>query len=109
MIGEDFAALVDRSVGGMGLSREDIREWCIHPGGKRILDAVHKSLAFTNDQLDDCYQVLRDYGNMSSPTILFVLKRIMRRLTGGQPDGVRRVFGAAFGPGLTMETFIASA
>jgi predicted naringenin-chalcone synthase len=54
--------------------------------------------------------VLKDYGNMSSPTILFVLKKMLHRvLVHGVIGKEGDIFGAAFGPGLTMETFIASA
>ena len=53
----------------------------------------------------DVFEVLNEYGNMSSPTILFVLKRIQQALDKKQPNNI---FGAAFGPGLTIETFILS-
>ena len=56
--------------------------------------------------LSDCYETLKEFGNMSSPTILFVLQKIMNQLRN---DEKANIFGAAFGPGLTMETFIASA
>ena len=105
MIEEDFEVLVNQALKAAGLGKEDITSWCIHPGGKRILEAVHKSLGFTNGQLQPCYDVLRDYGNMSSPTVLFVLERIMAGLHKKERN---RIFGAAFGPGLTMETFILS-
>jgi predicted naringenin-chalcone synthase len=106
LIEEDFDNLVTHALAGRDLAKKDISHWCIHPGGKKILEAVHKSLAFTNGQLQHCYDVLKEYGNMSSPTVLFVLQKIMR-LTALQKN--ERVFGAAFGPGLTMETFILSA
>ena len=75
------------------------------------MEAVHKSLGFTNGQLQHCYDVLSNYGNMSSPTILFVLKRIQQELNDRKSDGDQpgKIFGAAFGPGLTIETFILSA
>src|SRR5262249_1036414 len=76
LIEEDFNGLVQEAIGSAGLSREDITDWCIHPGGKKILEAVHNSLGFTNGQLEYCYDTLRDYGNMSSPTVLFVLDKI---------------------------------
>ena len=55
------------------------------------------------------YTVLKDYGNMSSPTILFVLKEIMKELETAE-DASRKanILGAAFGPGITLETFILS-
>jgi len=106
LIEEDFNRLVSEAAGAAGLHKEDITHWCIHPGGKKILEAVHNSLEFTNGQLQHCYDILNDYGNMSSPTVLFVLKRIQEALDKKQRNNI---FGAAFGPGLTIETFILSA
>jgi len=101
LIEADFGGLVGRVLQRGGLEQDSIGHWCIHPGGKKILDAIAKSLSLRNGQLDDSYAILGAYGNMSSPTILFVLRRMMSRPDPG------RILGAAFGPGLTMETFIA--
>ena len=101
LIEEDFAALVRRALEKTNSREETISHWCIHPGGKKILDSIGKSLQLTSGCLDISYEVLKEYGNMSSPTILFVLQRIMDKLDYRQPN---KVFGAAFGPGLTMET-----
>ena len=106
MIEENFDGLVQQALAAANLNKQDITHWCIHPGGKKIIEAVHKSLGFTNGQLQPCYDVLRDYGNMSSPTVLFVLEKIMIALNKKEKN---TIFGAAFGPGLTMETFILSA
>lgn len=106
LIEEDFNQFANDAMKGTGLTKEDITHWCIHPGGKKILEAVHNSLEFTNGQLQHCYDVLNDYGNMSSPTVLFVLERIQKALDKKQRNNI---FGAAFGPGLTIETFILSA
>jgi predicted naringenin-chalcone synthase len=106
LIEEDFEDLVDNALEAAGLIKSDIMHWCIHPGGKKILEAVHKSLGFTNGQLEASYDVLKHYGNMSSPTVLFVLKKMMEKRL---PGSTGKIFGAAFGPGLTMETFILSA
>jgi predicted naringenin-chalcone synthase len=105
LIEEDFNGLVNRALTGTAVVKENVSRWCIHPGGKRILNAIHKSLGLQNGELDASYEVLKNYGNMSSPTILFVLKSIIEN--GLAPDD--KIFGAAFGPGLTMETFVASA
>jgi len=105
LIEEDFNHFTNAAMKGTGLTKEDITHWCIHPGGKKILEAVHNSLGFTNGQLQHCYDVLNDYGNMSSPTVLFVLERIQETLDKKQRN---HIFGAAFGPGLTIETFILS-
>jgi len=101
LIEEDFEQLVQRALLQADIRKEEIRQWCIHPGGKRIIEAIQKSLELMPDNLEASYKVLREYGNMSSPTLLFVLKELMQQQTSGP------VFAAAFGPGLTMETFTA--
>ena len=103
LIEEDFVALTNKAMVGKELSAADIDYWCIHPGGRKILEAIRKSMDLKEEQLKESYDVLREYGNMSSPTILFVLKKFF---THRQKN--KKLFGAAFGPGLTMETFIAS-
>jgi predicted naringenin-chalcone synthase len=105
LIAEDFNELVLNALNTANINKEEITHWCIHPGGKKILEAVHNSLGFSNGQLQYSYDVLRDYGNMSSATVLFVLKNIMSSLDKEKDN---KIFGAAFGPGLTMETFILS-
>jgi alkylresorcinol/alkylpyrone synthase len=104
LIRADFAGLVRNALNKSGIGKNHISHWCVHPGGRKILDAIYDSLSFTNGHLDHSYAVLQQFGNMSSPTILFVLKRILDQLPDNQPNCI---FGAAFGPGLTMETFIA--
>lgn len=106
LIEEDFGRLVDDSLCAGNVRKEEITHWCIHPGGKKILESVHNSLGFSNGQLKPCFDILNNFGNMSSPTVLFVLEKIMEALPRNEPA---TIFGAAFGPGLTMETFILSA
>lgn len=103
LIEEDFGAIVTRALEKDGVSMETISHWCIHPGGKRLLQAIEKTMAFSDGQLQESHAVLRETGNLSSATILFVLKRIM------QQKKIPKLFGAAFGPGLTVETFTAHA
>jgi predicted naringenin-chalcone synthase len=102
LIEEDFGDVVDRALARSSGSRKDISHWCIHPGGKRILEAIYKSLGFTNGELQESSEVLRQFGNLSSASILFVLQRMMQK-----SQKVPGMFGAAFGPGLTVETFTA--
>jgi predicted naringenin-chalcone synthase len=78
-----------------------IRHWAIHPGGRSILDKVEAKLGLGENQLEPSRRVLRDYGNMSSATVLFVLKDILEQDAQGSED---RVCAMAFGPGLTVET-----
>ena len=102
LIEEDFSNIIDRAMLKEGATVAAITDWCIHPGGKRILEAIHKSLHFTNGQLQHSYNVLQEVGNLSSATILFVLKEKMQ-----EKKPMPKLLGAAFGPGLTVETFTA--
>ena len=104
LIEENFYSLVSQALDSAGLTIDSITGWCIHPGGKRILEAVHRSLRLSNGQLQYSFDALRDFGNMSSATVLFVLQKMMKE----SPGKNEKIFGAAFGPGLTMETFILS-
>ncbi len=81
----------------LGTSREAITAFAVHPGGKRILEAVEESLNLSSSDLDASWAVLNEYGNMSSPSILFVLQRILEN------KGSLPAVALAFGPGLTME------
>jgi len=86
----------------IGLKPQEIHQWAIHPGGKKILDDVAAALNLNNNELAPSYDVLRNFGNMSSPTVLFVLKQVLEE----QAKAVKghKVFAAAFGPGLSIET-----
>ena len=79
---------------------ERVEHWAIHPGGRSILDRVQERLHLSDAQLHPARETLRQYGNMSSATILFVIKRI---LDDGATDG-SRIAAMAFGPGLTAES-----
>jgi predicted naringenin-chalcone synthase len=82
------------------LQIKDVRSWAIHPGGPRILTAVRDGLGLTDEDLADCQAVLADHGNMSSPTILFILDRLRRR------SAPRPCVALSFGPGLIAEAAI---
>jgi predicted naringenin-chalcone synthase len=107
LIQEDFNGFVENALQHAKLNKSDISHWCIHPGGKKILSSIQKSINIPEESLRQSYNILKDYGNMSSPTILFVLKEIMHELEN-KKTSKSNIFGAAFGPGLTMETFILS-
>ncbi len=84
-----------------GVAPDDIAMWAVHPGGRTVLDAVEAAFALKPEMLAHSRGVLRDYGNMSSATILFVLKRFL-------DDAQRGALGCgmSFGPGLTAETLL---
>ncbi len=95
---EDF---IDPLLARNGLARGDVRFWGIHPGGSKILDYLQARLGLTAAHLAYSRAVLREYGNMSSPTVLFVLDQMQRH--GAPQPGDHGVL-MAFGPGLTMES-----
>jgi predicted naringenin-chalcone synthase len=102
LIEEDFNSILTKALAKENCTVDNVSDWCIHPGGKRILQAIHKSLGLANGQLTHSYNVLKDFGNLSSATILFVLKKILQ-----EKKEIKKLVGAAFGPGLTIETFTA--
>ncbi len=84
-----------------GMAYRDIEHWGIHPGGRSILDKVEAKLDLTAEQLVPARETLRNFGNMSSATVMFVLKHILEQPSSG---GNGRICSMAFGPGLTVET-----
>jgi 3,5-dihydroxyphenylacetyl-CoA synthase len=83
-----------------GLSRSDIRFWVVHPGGRKVIDRVQSHFGMTEHQLRFSRTVLRNYGNMSSPTVMFVLDEVVRN-----GDPLPGDWGAmiALGPGMAAE------
>ena len=83
-----------------GLARQDIRFWVAHPGGRKVIDNAQKHLGLSDEQLRFSKTVLRNYGNMSSATVLFVLEEVVR--TGEPRPGDWGVM-LALGPGMAAE------
>jgi len=107
--------LLSRDDSLSGHPYRDIRHWAIHPGGRSILDKVQARLELSDEQLVPARETLRNFGNMSSATVLFVIRHILdlpveadagdnlaAEASGG--DGGERICSMAFGPGLTVET-----
>lgn len=88
-------ALAETLAGGPA---EVVDAWAVHAGGRSILDAVEHGLGLEPDALTDSRAVLREGGNMSSSTLMFVLARLMKRQ-------IKRGVALAFGPGLAAEGF----
>jgi predicted naringenin-chalcone synthase len=76
------------------------RLFAVHAGGRSILDAVQQGLGLAPEALYQSRDVLRNYGNMSSATLMFVLASVLE-----DPDTRGPGLGMAFGPGLSVETF----
>ena len=91
----ELAGAVDAMLGQLGLRRGDIDRFCCHPGGVKVIDAIETALGLPQGELNLEREILRDYGNMSAPTVLFVLDRLILQ---GLP---KRVMMTAFGPGFT--------
>jgi predicted naringenin-chalcone synthase len=76
----------------------------VHAGGRTILDAVETGFDLAPEALHWSRGILREFGNMSSATLMFVLKRIMGQV-GSSVDRDAKGFAVAFGPGLAAESF----
>ena len=83
-----------------GLRREEIRFWILHPGGRKVIDQAAAYLGLTEEQLRFSRHVLRNFGNMSSPTVLFVLDEVLR---SGEPRAEDYGVLLALGPGFAAE------
>jgi alkylresorcinol/alkylpyrone synthase len=94
-VGERYRQSFDAALGRLGLAHDDIGRVVCHPGGTKVLDAIEAALEKPHGTLDLERGVMREYGNMSSPTVLFVLERA---LAVGLPE---RALLAALGPGFT--------
>ena len=83
-----------------GLKIEAIGSWAVHPGGPRILQSVEAALSLPAGALAMSHEVLAECGNMSSPTILFILERLR------QQGAARPCVALGFGPGLAVEAML---
>jgi alkylresorcinol/alkylpyrone synthase len=99
----ELAGAVDGILDQLGLGRGDIDRLCCHPGGIKVVDAIEAALDLGEGTLDLERDVLRDHGNMSAPTVLFVLDALIAR---GLP---KRTMMTAFGPGFTCAGLVLEA
>ncbi len=106
VIARHLPAFLDALLTPHALSLSDVDFWAIHPGGRAIVEKARDVLTLSDDAVHDSLEVLRLHGNMSSPTILFILKRFLDRhraeVAAGR-RGFRHGVAMAFGPGLTLE------
>lgn len=104
IIESNIGQIINPILEKFGLKPADIKHWAVHPGGKAILDRIESCLQIQNG-LAESRRVLRRFGNMSSATVLFVLKEILKKPNGCVPEPVCAM---AFGPGLTVEAALLS-
>jgi predicted naringenin-chalcone synthase len=104
MIESGIAEFSDRLLKQQGFDLSQIGLYAIHPGGVKILEACETALNITKKHNRFSYRVLNDFGNMSSATVLFVLRGIWDELNNKMHH--QSVFSCAFGPGLTLESML---
>ncbi|GAB3710978.1 type III polyketide synthase [Spirosoma flavus] len=117
LIRHHISRLLQKILEKNGLAASDVDYFALHPGGRRILDLIELELALERSQTRHAYSVLKQYGNMSSATVLFVLKAIwdeLAELVVNAPEIAssgysKRIAGVAFGPGLTLESMLLQA
>lgn len=93
---EHISSFVSRLIGGNKFFPS--YTWAVHPGGKAILEAIQRACSLEPEQLEASWKILENYGNMSSPTFLFVLKEILKSSQANED-----IIGLGFGPGLSVE------
>ncbi len=105
LIKDNIKKMLD-NIGLNAPNTEGVTHWAVHPGGKKIVENFASAMGLLASDLADSYQVLNDFGNMSSPTVLFVLKNILDKIASNttENDAQKNIFAVAFGPGLTVET-----
>ncbi len=102
LVGKGIPSLVKDLFSGHNIQLEDISHYAIHPGGKGILQKIEEVLEIKREKNKFAHEVLREYGNMSSATVLFVLDAVLDEI--GKTDKKGNVLSMAFGPGLTLES-----
>jgi alkylresorcinol/alkylpyrone synthase len=90
-----FPSVAKKLLAAVGLKNEDIGRYICHPGGGKVVDAVEMALKLKRGSLDHERDVLREFGNMSAPTVLFALERVLRAPRKGM------LALSALGPGFT--------
>lgn len=99
-IGSIAGEIVQKAGEKLQFDPASIDKWAIHPGGKKILDNFKIKLKLSDDDLRFSYAVLNNYGNMSSPTVLFVINEILK----AHPLPGEQIFSVGFGPGITIDS-----
>jgi predicted naringenin-chalcone synthase len=100
MAGPMIEKALQRLLQRHGLSRSEIRFWVVHPGGRKVINSVQEYLKLTDEQMLFSRAVLRNYGNMSSATVMFVLDKVVR---DGDPHPGDWGVMVALGPGMAAE------
>lgn len=101
----NLAAAFEDLFNSYGISHDAIDYFAVHPGGKKIVQSVESALQISKSKIGNTYNVLKHFGNMSSVSVLFVLKGIFQEVNGTP----KKIVAMAFGPGLTVESALLTA
>jgi alkylresorcinol/alkylpyrone synthase len=99
LAGEGLDGLVDEFLGSSGLNRQAIDHWLVHPGGRRIIERVQEALELSREQVEVSYEVLSEHGNVGTPSIFYVTRRMLDRC---EPKRGDRGLMITVGPGVTV-------
>jgi predicted naringenin-chalcone synthase len=99
LAGEGLDELVDEFLATNGIDRQAIDHWLVHPGGRRIIESIQEALGLSREDVDVSYEVLAEHGNVGTPSIFYVMKRMLDRCEPQQGD---RALMVTVGPGVTV-------
>lgn len=85
--------IIERFLASHELTKESIDLWAVHPGGTRIIENAQRSLGLSDSQVADSWEILRQYGNMLSPSVLFVMERMLLRFEKDSPSADQEYVG----------------
>jgi len=92
---QEFAGATEKALSAAKLTHNQIDRYVCHPGGAKVVEAIEGSLKLEEKSLDIERDILRDYGNMSAPTVLYVMKSVLESGARGQ------MMSCALGPGFS--------
>lgn len=99
-IGKSINKFLRKASQKLGVDVRSAGKWAVHPGGRKILDVVKTTLELTEVEMKYSYEILHENGNMSSPTILFIISRI---LEDSMKPG-ETILAVGFGPGISIDS-----
>ena len=105
-VSDNIHSFMDTLLTRNNLAQKDIDFWGVHPGGGPIIKAVQRGLGLSKEDVPDSWAVLREYGNMASPTVVFVLQKILKRhqeMIRKGKEGLKHGIAVAFSPGVSIE------
>ena len=110
-IAKNMAGFVDSFLSKHNLKKTDLDFWAVHPGGRRIIEESQNGLGLTDEQAKYSWAVLGEYGNMLSPSVMFVMEKIMKdheKARSAGQKGFSKGIAFSFSPGVGAEGILIS-